>query len=138
MQLNEKLILLRKQKGLSQIELAEKINVSRQAISKWETGVSLPSTENLILISNLYDIPLDSLISRVSQLNEENEKTLNASSEKKNTNYQILFKKIITITTIVVIVILGACLFVEDNIYRDTSDDIPPAEVVVSDKRLVT
>lgn len=136
MQLNEKLILLRKQKGLSQIELAEKINVSRQAISKWETGVSLPSTENLILISNLYDIPLDSLVSRVSQLNEENEKTLNASSEKKNTNYQILFKKIITM--IVVIVILGACLFVEDNIYRETSDDIPPAEVVVSDKRLVT
>ena len=46
MELYEKLIHLRKQKGLSQLKLAEELGVSRQAISKWEVGTAVPSTEN--------------------------------------------------------------------------------------------
>lgn len=46
MKLEEKLISLRKANGLSQLKLAEKMGVSRQAISKWEAGASKPSTEN--------------------------------------------------------------------------------------------
>ncbi|MGB4589806.1 MAG: helix-turn-helix transcriptional regulator [Clostridiaceae bacterium] len=52
----------RKQKNLSQEELAEKIYVSRQTISNWETGKSYPDIHNLILLSTLYDISLDELI----------------------------------------------------------------------------
>ena len=47
MKLEEKLISLRKEKGLSQMKLAEMMNVSRQAISRWEVGAAVPSTDNL-------------------------------------------------------------------------------------------
>ena len=52
MKLEEKLVSLRKAKGLSQMKLAEKMNVSRQAISRWETGAAIPSSENLKYLSD--------------------------------------------------------------------------------------
>lgn len=48
MRFGEKLSFLRKQRGMTQIELAEKLDVSRQAVSRWEQGTSKPSTENLV------------------------------------------------------------------------------------------
>lgn len=62
MKLNEKLAHLRKKKGLSQLKLAEKMNVSRQAISRWEVGAAAPSTENLKYLGFLYDVPLEYLL----------------------------------------------------------------------------
>lgn len=62
MRLNKKLQLLRKQSGLSQEELAEKLGISRQAISKWESGQSTPDLNKIIIISELYNITIDSLV----------------------------------------------------------------------------
>ena len=62
MELNEKLTALRKSKQLSQAQVAEALDVSRQAISNWETGAVLPSTDNLIALSRLYQVPLDHLL----------------------------------------------------------------------------
>lgn len=62
MNLPEKLVLLRKQKGLTQQELAETLQVSRQAISRWEVGSAAPSTDNLKELSNLYDVSVDYLL----------------------------------------------------------------------------
>ena len=62
MELYENLARLRKEKGLSQQELAERLNVSRQSISKWELGTALPSTENLIGLSRLYGASLVYLV----------------------------------------------------------------------------
>jgi len=53
---------LRREKGLSQEELAEKLNVSRQAVSKWERGESSPDTDNLIALAQLYGVSLDVLL----------------------------------------------------------------------------
>lgn len=53
---------LRKKQGLSQEELAEKIGVSRQAVSKWERAEASPDTDNLILLSKLYGVSLDELL----------------------------------------------------------------------------
>ena len=64
----EKLKTLRKEKGISQEALAEKINVSRQAITKWETGLGLPDIENLIAISSLFGESLDNLLSEEKSL----------------------------------------------------------------------
>ena len=61
MELNERLAQLRKEHGLSQNDLAEKLNVSRQAISRWEQGLAMPSSDNLIYLSRLYGITLDEL-----------------------------------------------------------------------------
>lgn len=62
MKLEENLVRLRKEHGLSQNDLAEKLNVSRQAVSRWEQGAAMPSTDNLIYLSKLYGITLDELI----------------------------------------------------------------------------
>lgn len=62
MALPEKLYALRKKSGLSQEQLAEALNVSRQAISKWEGGKSYPDIHSLLLLSALFDVSLDQLI----------------------------------------------------------------------------
>lgn len=62
MDFSERLVSLRKKNGLSQLELAEKLNVSRQAISRWEVGTSIPTMENWIALSKLYGISVDELI----------------------------------------------------------------------------
>lgn len=62
MNLCEKLQILRKKNGLSQEELAEKLGISRQAVSKWESGQSAPDLNKLILISKLYNVTIDSLV----------------------------------------------------------------------------
>lgn len=62
MALSEKLYTLRKKSGLSQEQLAEKLKVSRQAISKWESGASYPESDKLIAISRYFNVSLDYLI----------------------------------------------------------------------------
>ena len=62
MKLDEKLVFLRKENGLTQLELAEAVNVSRQAVSKWESGGSIPSTESLLCLSQLYGVSVDYLL----------------------------------------------------------------------------
>ncbi len=65
----------RKQNNLSQDELAEKIGVSRQAVSKWERAEASPDTDNLILLAKLYNVSLDELINNNPAKNQErNEK----------------------------------------------------------------
>ena len=58
----DRLIKLRKQNGLSQEELADKLGLSRQAVSKWERAEASPDTDNLICLAKLYGISLDELL----------------------------------------------------------------------------
>ena len=69
MSFSTKLIKLRKSMGLSQEDLANEINVTRQTISKWELGTTIPDMEKLKLISNYFGVSVDELISE----NESNE-----------------------------------------------------------------
>ena len=62
----ENLKMLRKQAGMSQEQLAEKIGVSRQAVTKWETGAGIPDIENIMAISTLFDNSIDDLLSNKS------------------------------------------------------------------------
>lgn len=59
----EKLKSIRKQAGMSQEQLAEKLGVSRQAVTKWETDAGIPDIENIMAISALFDISIDELLS---------------------------------------------------------------------------
>ncbi len=89
MKLEEKLVALRKAHGLSQLKLAEKINVSRQAVSRWEVGSAVPSTENLILLSELYGVSIDYLINgeptQSENISKENSK-IRRETEKSAEN----------------------------------------------------
>lgn len=62
MKFNEKLLSLRKAKGLSQEELGMELQVSRQTISKWEAGQSYPDFQRLVILSDYFDLTLDELI----------------------------------------------------------------------------
>lgn len=71
MKLHEKLYQLRKEKGLTQAELAERLEVSRQSVSNWEVGTTTPSTKRLRDLSQLYDVPLDYLLNEDSPEKQE-------------------------------------------------------------------
>ena len=62
MKLPEKIIQHRKAKGWTQEDLAEKLNVSRQAISRWENGTALPDAQNILQISKLFHVTTDYLL----------------------------------------------------------------------------
>lgn len=62
MTLDKKLARLRKKEGVSQAEVSEKLDVSRQAVSRWESGEARPSTDNLQALCKLYRVPLDYLL----------------------------------------------------------------------------
>lgn len=62
MKFHEKLYTLRKNANMTQTDLAEKLNVSRQAVSRWEMGTSMPDVTNLIAMSDLFSVTLDDLL----------------------------------------------------------------------------
>lgn len=68
MTLNKKLACLRKKEGLSQAGVSERLDVSRQAVSRWEAGESRPSTENLQALSKLYNVPLEYLLDNTAEI----------------------------------------------------------------------
>lgn len=78
MELYEKLYQLRKKSGFTQSELAEKLGISRQTVSNWELGTSVPPSKRLIEISKLYQVPIDYL------LNEPKVEPLDTSSLDKS------------------------------------------------------
>ena len=84
MNFNEKLINLRKSKGLSQEELGNELNVSRQTISKWESCQSYPDFQRLVLLSDYFGLTLDELV-RDIDVQEVREKNLN--NEKLSSIY---------------------------------------------------
>ena len=105
MNLADKIIKLRKQKGISQEELAEILNVSRQTISRWEVGTALPDALNLIQLSKVFDVSIDYLLNE--EYNSENEipcvkKGIKGEKEKMN------------IKTSVILFTIGFCLCVFD------------------------
>ena len=78
--LKDNLKTLRKNKGLSQEELSIKLNVVRQTISKWETGLSVPDAEMLVTISELFETPVSEILGESIEEKETND--LKVISEK--------------------------------------------------------
>ena len=71
MELKEKLTRFRRERELSQTELAQSLGVTRQAVSGWERGTAVPSAEKLIALSRLYGVPLDELVNGAEPPGEE-------------------------------------------------------------------
>lgn len=76
MNLNQKISQLRNDNNWSQEELAEKLNVSRQSVSKWESGQAKPDLDKIIALSNIFDVSTDYL------LKDDNEEKSNKSTNK--------------------------------------------------------
>ena len=75
MTLSDKIQLCRKKKGMSQEDLANLLDVSRQAVQKWESGASVPELDKIISMSNIFSVSLDWLIKDVNEAKQNNEQT---------------------------------------------------------------
>ncbi len=85
----EKLKQLRKAAGMSQEDLAGKLNVSRQAVSRWETGETLPDADMLVQLSNLFEVSIDSLLKSEDDIIKKSNETANNIDDKEGLVYKI-------------------------------------------------
>ena len=96
MKLAEKIQDLRKKSGLSQEQLAEQLGVSRQAISKWESGQSTPDIDKIVLLSEFFRISTDYLLKQENEVSEDSVKQeeytieVNVKMSKKAFSYLLL------------------------------------------------
>lgn len=81
MNFGEKLYTLRKERGFSQEELAEKVNSSRQAISKWENNQGFPETEKLLMLGNIFEVSIDYLLKESNDSGSEHSNGYYVSKE---------------------------------------------------------
>ena len=90
MEFNEKLQELRKQKGFTQEELAERLFVSRTAVSKWESGRGYPNIDSLKAISKLFSVTIDELLSGDELLSIAEEENKNKENSIRNLVFGLL------------------------------------------------
>ena len=117
--LKENIKSMRKSKGLSQEELAIKLNVVRQTISKWEQGLSVPDAEMLIKLAEVFDTTVSTLLgknisdSKVDDLKAISEKleTINLQlSQRKNERRKIIHWLLISLCIIIIIIFISLIL----------------------------
>lgn len=134
MKLEEKLISLRKEKGLSQMKLAEMMNVSRQAISRWEVGAAVPSTDNLKFLGNLYGVSLEYLLHDDAPKPNQNETPMQKRIiEKQESRRKTVFVVLMAVLAVAVIV-LSVILLVEQPKKPISMREISGDEVNVTGK----
>lgn len=90
MMLGEKIQRLRKERGMSQEQLAERLAISRQAVSKWELGESMPDTENVVQLSKFFDVSNDYLLNDEINSNIKLEPNPIGPARKKGIGQSIL------------------------------------------------
>ena len=132
--IEEKLISLRKEKGLSQMKLAEMMNVSRQAISRWEVGAAVPSTDNLKFLGNLYGVSLEYLLHDDAPKPNQNETPMQKRIiEKQESRRKTVFVVLMAVLAVAVIV-LSVMLLVEQPKKPISMREISGDEVNVTGK----
>lgn len=136
--LNDNLKNLRKAKGLSQEELATKLNVVRQTISKWEKGLSVPDSEMLIMIAEELDTTVSTLLGESVETSEETElKMIAAKLELLNEQLAKRSERNRKIWRIIFIAVIALCatalLFEIINFvyWRSAMDDINSSTSII-------
>ena len=135
--LNENIKAIRKSKGLSQEELAIKLNVVRQTISKWENGLSVPDSEMLISLSEILETPVSTLLGETAA--EEKADDLKTLAEKleiinlqlarrKNTERKVLHWLFISVCAILITIFI--VLFAINGSYLNWNYNDPETAVV--------
>ena len=84
-----RLVELRKKSGLSQEQLADKLGLSRQAVSKWERAEASPDTDNLICLAKLYNVSLDDLLSSDESIDDIAKETKEREEENKEHDFTV-------------------------------------------------
>lgn len=109
MKLGEKILNYRKKLGLSQEELGDKVGVSRQTVSKWEIGQTIPELEKMILLAKEFGTTIDELVK--DEEAEENEKQVKSEKTKNNTSNIKLVNCILILVITIIGIFLGIILY---------------------------
>lgn len=135
--LNENIKAIRKSKGFSQQELAIKLNVVRQTVSKWEQGLSVPDSDMLISLSEILEIPVSTLLGEtVVEVEADNLKAISEKLEvinlqlaqRKTTRRKILHWLLISLC--VAIVIISVILILINSPYLGWDYNSPETAVL--------
>ena len=114
MELSDKIIALRKSEGMSQEDLAEQLSVSRQAVSRWESGSAMPNAANILQMSKLFGVSADYLLN--DDYEEYQNKVSQSSAKEKEDNTQQILIMLITLE-VMVLLIQFMCTFILQNIF---------------------
>ncbi len=136
--LNDNIKRLRKEKGLSQEELAEKLNVVRQTVSKWENGLSAPDAEMLLNIADVLDTQISAILDTEVKCNNnsdlesiENElQILNTKIEKQNKTHRKILATVFIIIFIISVFMLIRYIAVFIN-YKNFFNDISTETAII-------
>ncbi len=129
--LNENIKAIRKSKGLSQQELAVKLNVVRQTVSKWEQGLSVPDSDMLISISEALETPVSTLlgetvieteVDNIKAISEKLEEINWQLAQRKNTRRKIIRWLLISLCAITVMVFAALVILKSPYLGWDYSD----------------
>ncbi len=128
MALSQKLKELRKKQGLTQIELAEKLFVSRQAITGWEAGTSRPSTGNLQSLGKLFNVPLEMLLDDTVEVEHAPEKISDVERLEEENREQETEKagrhKIVILVIAFLLVLLTVAVLTHRATNQEDSEDL--------------
>src|SRR5690554_2047469 len=135
---SENLKNLRKQKGLSQEELAERLHVVRQTISKWEKGLSIPDANLLIRIAEIFETPVSTLLGDTVESSEESNivaeklEQLNTLIAERNRRSRRIWKvvKIILISIAMITCLMIILSFSAFKLYSTNPDSIEQSETI--------
>ena len=129
MNLSNKIYEMRKAHGLSQEQLAEKLDVSRQSVSKWESGESIPELERLVEISKIFNVTTDYLLKesevdeltiRTEMLEKQQQALIFEAKKKERRRYRLLSCTVVYLAAFALTIIFRFALF--DN---PLSDSLP-------------
>lgn len=115
MALSEKLYALRKKSGFSQEQLAEQLGVSRQAISKWESGQSVPESDKLVAISNYFNVSVDYLLKENNEPQIASDQTEKANSLQAGNKPRWVLGMISCIGGVICLIIWGIMSILNPN-----------------------
>ena len=115
MDFSERLKKEREKKGWSQAELAEKIHVSRQSVSKWETGKNYPNIEVIIDLSDLFGITIDELLRSDEELQN---KVIQDSKQLAYPKWKVLFDSVFLLGVFLLVI---KVIFITTNYFFDTN-----------------
>lgn len=87
MTFGEKLFKLRKEKGLSQEQLAEQMNTTRQAVSKWENDQGFPETEKLMMLGNIFSVSIDYLLKNSGEADAQRPAAITSAGKKRKAGF---------------------------------------------------
>ncbi|MBE6871761.1 MAG: helix-turn-helix transcriptional regulator [Ruminococcaceae bacterium] len=111
----ERIYELRRKSGLSQEQLAERVGVSRQSISKWESGVSTPELDKLIALSECFGVTLDELVTAKESANVTEKEKKKDETEKSVNSLEIKLGVALCVVGAVCLILSGVMLMVAPN-----------------------